>query len=171
MNRTIKDEGPSESLIQDKQRLTYGENEAKKGAKKAKINTKVFRMDFSDRDEEESIEFIQIQDKVAKGPGNSEQIRGNQLLNPRAHMNETIKGSEFNDINIDNINENILKMQGQEQETLGDQSIDLSQSNFDFNSKNIQLIEKINSLIANSGKAGANQHKQCSKGHSVELLH
>jgi len=29
-------------------------------------------------------------------------------------MNETLKGSEFNDINIDNINENILKMQGQE---------------------------------------------------------
>lgn len=73
-------------------------------------------------------------------------------------MNETLKGSEFNDINIDNINENILKMQGQEQESLGDQSIDLSQSNFDFNSKNIQLIENINSLIANSGKAGANQH-------------
>jgi len=34
-------------------------------------------MDFSDREEEESIEFIQIQDKTAKGgPGNSEQIRG-----------------------------------------------------------------------------------------------
>ena len=60
MNRTIKDEGPSESLIQDKQRLTDGEDEVNKGAKKAKINTKVFRMDFSDRDEEESIEFIQI---------------------------------------------------------------------------------------------------------------
>jgi len=60
MNRTIKDEGPSESLIQDKQRLTYGGTGAKKGAKKAKMNTKVFRMDFSDRDEEESIEFIQI---------------------------------------------------------------------------------------------------------------
>jgi len=41
-------------------------------------------------------------------------------------MNDTIKGSEFNDINIDNINENILKMQGQEQDNWADQSMDLS---------------------------------------------
>jgi len=75
MNRTdIKDERPSESLLLDKKR--QGANDGAKG--KSKINTKVFRMDFSDREEEESIEFIQIQDKTAKGgPGNSEQIRGN----------------------------------------------------------------------------------------------
>ena len=75
MNRTdIKDERPSESLLLDKKR--QGQNDGAKG--KSKINTKVFRMDFSDREEEESIEFIQIQDKTAKGgPGNSEQIRGN----------------------------------------------------------------------------------------------
>lgn len=69
MNRTdIKDERPSESLLQ---------RQGDEGKGKSKINTKVFRMDFSDREEEESIEFIQIQDKTAKGgPGNSEQIRG-----------------------------------------------------------------------------------------------
>lgn len=31
-------------------------------------------------------------------------------MNAQAQESETIKGSEFNDINIDNINENILKL-------------------------------------------------------------
>ena len=67
-------------------------------------------MDFSDRDEEESItEFIQIQDKKEQ---RSVPLGGrNKLLNPHA-MNDNLKGSFSNDINIDTINENILKLQG-----------------------------------------------------------
>jgi len=61
-------------------------------------------------------------------------------MNALVQESDTIKGS-FHDINIENINENILKLQGQEEGIPVNQSFDLSQSNFDFSSKNIQLIE------------------------------
>lgn len=77
---------------------------------------------------------------------------------------DTNNASGFNDINIDNINEHILKLQGHEVEISINQSFDGSQSNFDFSSKNIQLIEKINVLIA---KSRAESKAVCSKGHKM----